>query len=638
MKHIGVDFRGTSSPLPIQPKDFVLFSDLRDCKLDRLELCEVEFFGCRLNGTSFQGAKIHKTRLIGCFASELGPPTDFRTCDWQEVKVLDSHIHCLSDGDELNLLSWSNEIVEAAWKTLDRDQGVIRRGIEKLAELADVIVAPLLACLLANKEWGWWDIRLAALTTLGYLRQTNPLRLRRFRQRDGVLLEWMFQALGDGQILVRIGARDLIETQAPPDRILLASIRRMMMGLTSSEKQVGLRAVEELLSQDIIDRTNKYSRLIDLKRLGSFLDDPDDEVRQMSKRIVGDHHCSRWFVKQIAAQKWAKVKPTDGSDPVEFNSEDTFCLPQKLTDIPRHFFPLASYRETPDKCFEVEGEIYKLQRRPQHPHIVVNHGNQGIQIVDLLQQSVVRQLSFAPGYDPYGIIDAWCLSADGCTALILDDQSQTVCWLSLEAPETAFDLEGPSWTGDYVNFGYLWEDSLWLIGGIGRVNFNIQWEDDRPVLVEQKSIYARKANRVWRKAMDQISFSSFNNINNFQVLRVEPDRKQIIFYSDADSFETVTVSNWSTQTTQSFLVPEYVSAVAVHQKTLFLMYEHAVYAINEQGQVKTIYSAPSGYSFGGIDTLPAREDYPASLVLACNCWHQPTRSQILVWQLEDERE
>jgi hypothetical protein len=68
------------------------------------------------------------------------------------------------------------------------------------------------------------------------------------------------------------------------------------------------------------------------------------------------------------------------------------------------------------------------------------------------------------------------------------------------------------------------------------------------------------------------------------------------------------------------------------------MYEHAVYAINEQGQVKTIYSAPSGYSFGGIDTLPAREDYPASLVLACNCWHQPTRSRILVWQLEDERE
>lgn len=54
MKHIGVDFRGNSSPLPIQPKDFVLFSDLRDCKLDGLDLCEVEFLGCRLNGTSFQ--------------------------------------------------------------------------------------------------------------------------------------------------------------------------------------------------------------------------------------------------------------------------------------------------------------------------------------------------------------------------------------------------------------------------------------------------------------------------------------------------------------------------------------------------------------------------------------------------------
>jgi len=108
-RFISINWQGVFHTLPLKPKDFVICCDLRDCILDKLDLSMVNFFGCRLNGTSFRGAILQDTQFIGCFSSDHGSPTDFQNCLWQNVFVVDSHLNYLSE-QNLDLRRWSTEV------------------------------------------------------------------------------------------------------------------------------------------------------------------------------------------------------------------------------------------------------------------------------------------------------------------------------------------------------------------------------------------------------------------------------------------------------------------------------------------------------------------------------------------------
>lgn len=294
-RYIGMDWQSKLHPFAIAPNDFLICCDLRGCIFDKLDLSGCEFFGCRLNGTSFQGATLHETKFIGCFSDEADRPTDFSNAIATNISVADCHINFLSEEHQPNLqnsfwdddliladsfpdfMKWPSEVAKAAADTLSERNDVRYNAAVKLGELDNPVVAPLLGCLLADKEW---DVRAIALEVLGKLRHQE------FLYGDEVLLEWMFLCLGDKHSIVRQTAVELVETISPPERVLLTSINRMVVGSSDEERLAGLLAAIELCQLD-----DDYVDLCDREVIDSLLLGEGSEVRSESLRlfeIIGD--------------------------------------------------------------------------------------------------------------------------------------------------------------------------------------------------------------------------------------------------------------------------------------------------------------------------------------------------------------
>ena len=272
--YIGLDFREVRDSLPVKPNDTLMFCDLRGCRLDGLDLSRVEFFGCRLNGTSFRGTTLLETHFIGCFSSDLGQPTDFRDSFWQDVLVEESHFNCLSDQEASDYWRWSTVIADIASDTLAERNDVRYDAAKNLGKLGNPVVAPILACLLADKEW---EVRLVSLRALGELRQP----LGEFPYRDQALMKWMFLRLGDENAFVRSTASELVGLLSPSNDVLLTSIDRMQAN-SREERLAGLRVATELCRLD-----TKYSRLLKLETIKNLLSDEAPEVRSASLDLLG---------------------------------------------------------------------------------------------------------------------------------------------------------------------------------------------------------------------------------------------------------------------------------------------------------------------------------------------------------------
>jgi hypothetical protein len=274
--YLGINWRGTKQRLPVKPQDTLSFCDLRNCSLEGLDLSMVEFFGCRLNGTLFKGANLHKVRFIGCFSSDDYPPTDFSGVSG-DVSVVHSHLHYKGEfmgdsvyiddnfwmGDSLES-KWPDVVAAAATETLSDRNDIRYNAAAKLGNLDNPVVAPILACLLADDEW---DVRSIALEALGNLRHQE------FPQGDNILLQWMFLRLGDRHSIVRQTARSLVEILSPPNHVLLASINRMMSS-ESEERISGVLAAIELCRLD-----EQYSSLLEPQTIESLLSDESPDVR-----------------------------------------------------------------------------------------------------------------------------------------------------------------------------------------------------------------------------------------------------------------------------------------------------------------------------------------------------------------------
>jgi hypothetical protein len=289
-RYLEMDWQSKQHLFTIAPNDSLICCDLRGCIFDQLDLSGCEFFGCRLNGTSFQGATLHETKFIGCFSDEADRPTDFRNAIFSNLSVDDSHINFLSQEHQPNFqnsfwddnlilqdyfrddMKWPSEVAKAAADTLSERNDVRYNAAVKLGELDNPVVAPLLGCLLADKEW---DVRAIALEVLGKLRHQE------FRYGDEVLLEWMFLCLGDKHSIVRQTAAELIEIIAPPEQVLLTSINRMVVGGSDEERLAGLLAAIELCQLD-----EDYVDLCDRKVIDSLLVDGGSEVRSASSHLL----------------------------------------------------------------------------------------------------------------------------------------------------------------------------------------------------------------------------------------------------------------------------------------------------------------------------------------------------------------
>lgn len=288
--------------------------------------------------------------------------------------------------------------------------------------------------------------------------------------------------------------------------------------------------------------------------------------------------------------------------------------------------------EMPDYAFHLDGEIYRLQRQPGQPHIVVNGGYRGVVVLDPWTATEVLRTPFTKGYNSAGIISEWCFRSDGKAVLVLHDESRTGALLSLEQPNHGHDVSPPP-LRQIADIRYIWEEqSFWMTGGKSFAFFHLQWQEEKPIFVETAGIRARKAHTEWCRTLDRLP------VLDSHVLRVEPDMRRMIYYDSSQSPERISVVSWGHESTWSVPALRYIPVVAFHNRQMFLMYEREVHVLNQQAHIEMIYRAPQGFAFRGIDILPLSESYPDALVLACSSFIDPEQSQILIYRLDTLQE
>jgi hypothetical protein len=282
----------------------------------------------------------------------------------------------------------------------------------------------------------------------------------------------------------------------------------------------------------------------------------------------------------------------------------------------------------PEREVPLSGDVYRVQRRPSHQQLLINDGYQGLAAVDPWSGAEPSRWGLPAGYDESGIIDAWCLRADGRAALVLSAEPRTAAWLSLEAGP-CFDMPAPP-LKQVTDLRYLWEeDTFWLSGGKSLVFFQLAWRDGRPVFERASSIEARKQRTAWRVALDALS------VERCTVLRVEPDQGRMLYIDASEGAERMGVVSWRGGAAWSVPFPAPVSALACEGNRLFALREYEFHRVNPRGEVEAVYPAPEGYHFVGLDTFPAEGSTPAALVLVCSALSDATRSLVRVYRLED---
>jgi uncharacterized protein YjbI with pentapeptide repeats len=202
--YMGFDWQGGSDnklPPLLRANDMLMFCDLRHAVLDELDLSGVEFFGCRLDGTSFRRANLHGARFIGCFSHS--SPTDFHGT----LRVLDAEADAYAAECHLNVAKcspkvpgfccWPAEVVEAANKTLSERNDVRYDAVLELQKLDNPLVVPYLATLLVDPEW---EVRTVTVQALAQLAQKRP-------SREEALRQWLFLRLGDEHNILSCGRR-----------------------------------------------------------------------------------------------------------------------------------------------------------------------------------------------------------------------------------------------------------------------------------------------------------------------------------------------------------------------------------------------------------------------------------------------
>ncbi len=265
----------------------------------------------------------------------------------------------------------------------------------------------------------------------------------------------------------------------------------------------------------------------------------------------------------------------------------------------------------PDRTVAGTGEVYQVQRRPGQPHVVVNDGYRGLRVIDPWREQDVLRLPFSPGYDPAGVVDAWCFRADGRAALVMSETGRRACLLPLSEDGVSHDLTGPEATS-LTDLRYVWEDdSLWLTVGKSYAFWHLQEQPDTARLVEASGIAVRRAHPRWRRAIDELPTQGAS------VLRIEPDTARLLYHDYSTEPGRIGVASWTDERSWSIAAPPEVPRLAYLPGRLFVRHDTRVQMFDEQGEALANFLAPPGFQFGDLDTLPARGDDPSALVVAC---------------------
>ena len=235
--------------------------------------------------------------------------------------------------------------------------------------------------------------------------------------------------------------------------------------------------------------------------------------------------------------------------------------------------------------FDLEADVYRMQRRPQHAQLVLNDEYTGVRVVDAYTGGDVQRVAFPAGYS--GTIDAWCLRADG-DELIACDAGGNAVYVSLRDGHS-LALPQISWM-DVTAMAYDWRgDTLWL-GDPRALRFATF---ARGELREADPFNALQANRAWRRALDRLRRADGS------VCRVDPERGELVYVAG----ECAGTIGWLEQPELSVATPIVASDAVRVGDRIALLGEYEVAVVAADSTVAARIAAPDGFHFLRIETV-----------------------------------
>ena len=257
--------------------------------------------------------------------------------------------------------------------------------------------------------------------------------------------------------------------------------------------------------------------------------------------------------------------------------------------------------------FEIEADVYRVQRRPNHAQLVVNDDYQGLRVLDPWTGLDVVRVQFGDGYSTGGGIDSWALRADGAMVVVFNDEEGHACLMSFVDGQV-LRVKHPPWTST-VGMPYDWRgDTLWMKDP-DSFSFGVLAAD--MVTAEKDGTEALSENRAWRRAIDRMRRAQA------RCLRVEPERAHALVVARPEG-EALRIGRigWVEQPEPMVEVPERVARLASAGEQFVALYEYEAILLGSEGQVERRYAAPPGFHYVDLDTVPAFDGHPPALVLA----------------------
>lgn len=273
--------------------------------------------------------------------------------------------------------------------------------------------------------------------------------------------------------------------------------------------------------------------------------------------------------------------------------------------------------------FDLDLDAVRLQRRPNHRHVVVQHSG-GLAVFDPWTGAAMVRAPFCAEYPPTGIVDGWALRADGTLAIVFNDEERLGCSISL-ATGAARAVAHPPWEHT-AGMPYDWRgNTLWMHD---EKTFSFAMLTEAMELRECDGTAALQQNRAWRRALDRLRRLGGG------CLRVEPERAQALFVATRErGGPDIGCVSWVDGPEPLLSVPDRVGGMAAAGERFIALYEYEALLLDAAGQVSQRFPAPSGFHHVDLDTLPAAEGRPGALIVAASALDGRILTRVSVYSL-----
>lgn len=281
---------------------------------------------------------------------------------------------------------------------------------------------------------------------------------------------------------------------------------------------------------------------------------------------------------------------------------------------------MKSWPAVPTRHIDIDTSSYLAHRRPRHPEVVLNDAYHGLVLLNVLSGQRSSTVLFSPEFAKSGMITHWCFQSDGDTALLINEDTRTACYLTLDG-NVCHDIDLPF--DAVVDLRYIWQgEDLWLTSGPVRPWHQLIWTDGKPSLSNVSQVHVRAAQLSFWRALRQLPEHS-------TVMRIESEHNWLLLHRQGPE-PALGVLSWSESAsvlprTVPFAGPAPRLAYALD--TFYVLDEFTVQAVGISGYAHEPLSAEKGFEFADIDVVDT------TLVVLGNALTDPRANRIWLYAL-----